>query len=190
VARLAGRYYADAVEREFLHGAPEDVDLAPTSEDGYLAIMAYVALFEADGDPEWLALARRAADWTLTFRYTYDVDFPEHTLLRDYGFRSRGADQASPANQHLHSYGLICVPELTRLGRHTGDDYYLASAEENLACFRQFVARADGDFNAYRGMVSERFYQTACYQPKGMLLTLSHAWCVGLLLLACEEQLG
>jgi hypothetical protein len=189
-ARRAGEYYAAAVEDEFLYGAPEDVDLAPTSEDGYLAIMAYVALFEAGGDGRWLALARRAADWTLTFRYTYDVDFPEHTLLRDYGFRTRGADQASPANQHLHSYGLICAAELARLGKHLGDDYYLASAEENLACFRQLVARADGDFNAYRGMVSERYFQTACYQPKGMLLTLSHAWCVGVLLLACEEQLG
>jgi hypothetical protein len=189
-ARRAGRFYADAVNAEFLYGAPEDVDLAPSSEDGYLAVMAYVSLYEADGDEQWLALARRAADWTLTFRYTYDVDFPPHTLLGHYGFRSRGADQASPANQHLHSYGLICHPELTRLGKHTGDDYYTRSAEENLACFRQFVARADGDFNAYRGMVSERFYQTACYQPKGMLLTLSHAWCVGVLLLACEEILA
>ncbi|MCT2584332.1 hypothetical protein [Actinophytocola gossypii] len=189
-ARRAGRFYAGAVEREFLYGAPEDVDLAPSSEDGYLAIMAYVSLYEADGADEWLALARRAADWTLTFRYTYDVDFPPHTLLGHYDFRSRGADQASPANQHLHSYGLICAAELARLGEHTGETYYTASAEENLACFRQFVARADGDFNAYRGMVSERFYQTACYQPKGMLLTLSHAWCVGVLLLACEARLG
>lgn len=188
-ARRAGSAYLPAVEAEFLHGAPEDVDLAPTSEDGYLAVLGYLALSETDGAPEWLAAARRAADWTLTFRYTYDVDFPPHTLLAHYGFRSRGADQASPANQHLHSYGLICAPELFRLGLRTGDPYYLASARENLACFRQFVARADGDFNAYRGMVSERFYQTACYQPKGMLLTLSHAWCVGVLLYACEAAI-
>ncbi|WP_246258239.1 hypothetical protein [Amycolatopsis anabasis] len=188
-ARRAGRYHLGAVEDEFLHGAPEDVDLAPSSEDGYLAVLAYVAMFERDRADEWLSAARRVADWTLTFRYTYDVDFPPHTLLAQYGFRSRGADQASPANQHLHSYGLICVPELRRLGRYLGDEYYLAAARENLACFRQFVARHDGDFNAYRGMVSERFYQTACYQPKGMLLTLSHAWCVGVLLYACEATL-
>jgi hypothetical protein len=118
------------------------------------------------------------------------VDFPAHTLLDHYDFRSRGADQASPANQHLHAYGLICHRELMSLGKHTGDDYYTRSAEETLACFRQFVAREDGDFNARRGMVTERYFQTACYQPKGMLLTLSHAWCVGVLLLACEENLG
>jgi hypothetical protein len=39
-------------------------------------------------------------------------------------------------------------------------------------------------------MVSERFYQTACFAPKGMLLTLSHAWCVGVLLHACEAELA
>jgi hypothetical protein len=38
-------------------------------------------------------------------------------------------------------------------------------------------------------MVSERFYQTSCFQAKGMLLTLSHAWCAGLLLYAAEAAL-
>ena len=36
-------------------------------------------------------------------------------------------------------------------------------------------------------MVSERFYQTDCFQAKGMLGTLSHAWSIGVLLYACEE---
>lgn len=187
-ARRAGDAFADDVRSEFLCGAPEDVSLAPTSEDGYNAVIAYTLLHEA-GDPDgrWLGLARRAADWTLTFRYTYDVTFPEHSLLARYGFRTRGADQASPSNQHLHAFGLICLPEWVRLARHLDDPYLLRSARENLDCFRQFVARADGDFNAYRGMVSERFYQTECFQAKGMLLTLSHAWSAGVLLYACEQ---
>ncbi|HEX6443616.1 MAG TPA: hypothetical protein VF053_00895 [Streptosporangiales bacterium] len=189
-ARRAGAYYRATLDTEWLCGAPEDVDLAPTSEDGYLAVVAYVVLHELDRGGGWLDAARRAADWTLSFRYTYDVAFPPRTLLGRYGFRSRGADQASPANQHLHSFGLICLPEMVRLARYTGDGYYLASTRENLDCFRQFVAREDGDFDAYRGMVSERFYQTACFQAKGMLLTLSHAWCVGVLLYACEAALS
>jgi hypothetical protein len=185
-----GEYYARFVHQEFLHGAPEDVDLAPTSEDGYAAILAYVGLWRATGEDRWLELARRAADWMLTFRYSYDVRFAEETLLGHYGFRSRGADQASPSNQHLHAYGLICLAELAELAKATGDPHYLERARENLACFRQFVARADGDFNAYRGMASERYYQTACFQAKGMLLTLSHAWSVGVLLLGCEAALN
>jgi hypothetical protein len=182
-ARAGERYLAD-LDRLFVHGAPEDVDSAPTSEDGYVALMAYVAL--ARRDPGWLDAARRAADWMLSFRYTYDVGFAPGTVLGDHGFRTRGGDQASPCNQHLHAYGLICLPELRWLAGALDDDYYRASAEENLACFRQFVARADGDFGARRGMVSERYHQTDCFAPHGALLELSHAWCAGLLLLACE----
>ncbi|MGO4595685.1 hypothetical protein AB4Z18_17870 [Leifsonia sp. 2TAF2] len=189
-ALAAGRYYEQFVDREFVHGAPEDVDLAPTSEDGYAAVMAYVALHRVTGDAHWLDVARRAADWMLTFRYSYDVSFPQHTLLGAYGFRTRGADNASPSNQHLHAYGLVCTAELRELSAALGDPHYAERADETLACFRQFIAREDGDFNAYRGMVSERYYQTECFQPKGMLLTLSHAWSVGVTLLACEQTLA
>jgi hypothetical protein len=185
----AGNFYARFIDAEYISGAPEDVDLAPTSEDGYAAVMAYVALHRATGKPRWLDLARRSADWMLTFRYTYNVAFDAQTLLAQYGFATRGADQASPSNQHLHAYGLVCTRELVELSTALGDDHYRQRAEESLACFRQFIARQDGDFNAYRGMASERYYQTACFQPKGMLLTLSHAWSVGVTLLACEQWL-
>lgn len=32
------------------------------------------------------------ADWMLTFRYTYDVEFRPDTMLGRYGFRTRGED--------------------------------------------------------------------------------------------------
>jgi hypothetical protein len=188
-ARRAGEYYASFVMDEFINGAPEDVDLAPTSEDGYVAVMAYMSLYRATREPRWLELARRAADWMLTFRYSYNISFPAGTLLDVYGFATRGADNASPSNQHLHAYGLVCTAELAQLADACGDGFYAERARETLACFRQFVARFDGDFNAYRGMAAERYYHTACFQPKGMLLTLSHAWSVGALLLGCEQAL-
>lgn len=189
-AERAGDWYARLVLDEDLHGAPEDVDLAGTSEDGYVAVMAYVALHEATGDSRWLDLARRAADFALSFRYTYDVDFPATSMLGVFDFGTRGADQASPSNQHLHAYGLVMTREMLRLADATGDLHYRERALESLACFRQFVARFDGDFNAYRGMVTERYYQTECFQPKGMLLTLSHAWSAGVLLLGCEDAIA
>jgi hypothetical protein len=193
-ASRAGAYYARFVDDELLYGAPEDVDLGPTSEDGYVAVMAYVALADGETDAErratWLRLARRAADWTLTFRYTYNVALEPETLLGRYDYRSRGADQASPANQHLHAYGLVCLPEMVRLSELTGDDHYTDRTRENLACFRQFVARSDGDFNARRGMAPERYYQTNCFGPKGAIGPLSHAWCLGLLLYAADIAAG
>jgi len=173
-ARRAGTYYAGF---DAWCGAPEDVDLAPTSEDGYAALAAFVALEDWEN-------ATRAADWTLTFRYTYDVDFPPGTTLGEHAFKSLGADQASPANQHLHAFGLACLPEMLRLG-----EPYRTSALQNLECFRQFVARRDGDFGARRGMTAERYLQTDCFGAKGTLDPLSHAWSTGVLLYACEEML-
>ena len=174
-ARRAGEYY-----RRFdtWYGAPEDVDLSPSSEDGYAAVMAFAAL------EDWEA-ARRAADWTLTFRYSYDVDFAKGTTLGDYDFKSLGADQASPANQHLHNFGLICLPEFVALG-----EPYRTSVLQQLECFRQFIARYDGDFGARKGMAAERYLQTDCFGPKGTLQPLSHSWCIGVLLLACEEVIA
>ncbi len=189
-ARRAGEYYARFVEAEFVHGAPEDVDLAPSSEDGYAAVMAYVALHRRTGEERWLDLARRAADWMLTFRYTYDVTFDARTTLGRHRFTTRGADQASPPNQHLHAYGLVCTREMLELAAATGEEYYAERALEHLACFRQMLPRVDGELNGYRGMVTERYYQTRCFQPKGMLLTLSHAWSAGVLLLGCEQAIA
>lgn len=186
VARRAGHYYSRFVEDAFIYGAPEDVHTAPSSEDAYNAVIAYVRLHEADDDPRWLRLARLAADWMMTFRWSYDVSFDRHTILHHYGFRTRGADSASPPNQHLGAYGLIALEEMLALWRHTGDDHYLDRARDNLACFLQFIARADGDFNARRGMATERYYHTDYLQPKGSLLTLSHAWCLGVTLLAAQ----
>ncbi|MFA9445054.1 hypothetical protein [Egicoccus sp. AB-alg6-2] len=189
VAERAGGHYAHHVEEAFVHGAPEDVHLAPTSEDAYNAVLAYVALHRATGDQRWLGLARLAADWTMTFRWSYNIEFGAHTILRAYDFRTRGADNASPPNQHLHAYGLIVLPELMYLWRATGDDYFHQRAQDNLACFLQLIAREDGDFNARRGMVTERYYHTDCFQPKGSILTLSHAWCVGVTLMGCQAAL-
>jgi len=185
-AQKAGEYYSRFVEQELIYGAPEDVHLSPTSEDGYNAVIAYVLLYEADRSDRWLGLARRAAEWTVTFRWTYNLKWPEHTLLQVYDFRSRGADLASPSNQHLHNYGLVCAPEMLRLWQYTGDAYYLERTRDHVACFLQMIARVDGDFNAQKGMVAERFYNTNCFQIKGMVLTLSHAWCIGLILYASQ----
>ena len=189
LGKRAGRYYATFVDAQFINGAPEDVHLAPTSEDGFNAVMAYIALYEADLRGDWLDLAKRAADWMLTWRWAYNTTFPEHSLLREYDFRTRGGDGASSAIEIIHCYGLICLPEMARLAKHANDRYYLERTQDNLACFLQFVAREDGDFNAYRGMVTERYYHTNAFQQKGMLLNLSHAWCVGVVLYAAQAAL-
>ncbi len=185
-ALAAAEYYRQFVEDEYIYGAPEDVHLTPTSEDGYNALIAYWALYRATEDERYLALARKAADWLLSFRWCYNLKFSPQTILGAYDFRTRGADLASPCNQHLHSYGLIALPQLMELAEEVNDAYYRDRAQDNLACFLQFIAREDGDFGARKGMTPEQFYQTDWWQPKGHLLALAHAWTSGLILYACH----
>jgi uncharacterized protein YyaL (SSP411 family) len=142
--------------------------------------MAYVSLWEATSAPKWLELARLAAAWTFRFRWSYNASFPAGTALCEAGFRTRGADAASVANEHLHAYGLVCLPELLRLWRHTGDEHYLDRARDNLACSLQ-------DAGAPEGMATERYYHASRYGPRGEILRVSHAWCLGLLLHACTQ---
>jgi hypothetical protein len=180
----AGDYYARFLQDEFLYGAPEDTHLTPTSEDGYNALISYLLLTETTHDDAWLKLAKHAADWLLTFRFTYNTPLPSHSILNAYNFHTKGGDVCSPVNQCLHSYGLICHPELMRLGKYLEDNYYINRAIDHLEFAHQFIARDDGDFGARKGMVPEQFYHTDWWQPKGHLLALSHAWCAGLILYA------
>jgi hypothetical protein len=180
----AGKYYSKFVENEYIYGAPEDVHLGPTSEDGYNAVIAYLHLYEATDKDSWLDLACSAADWATTFRWIYNTPFPESTILHEYDFRTIGGDAASPANNHLHNYGLICLPEFLRLWAYTGDTYYLSRVADHLAFSHQFIAREDGDFNARKGMITEQWYHTDWTHAKGSMLQLAHCWCAGLLLYA------
>jgi len=184
LARKAGEYYRRFVENECIYGASEHAHLMPTSEDGYSAVIAYVHLFEATSERKWLALARRAADWTATFRWTYNTRFPQESILGRYDFRTFGADAASPSDNHLHNYGLVCHPELLALWEATGDVYYLQRARDHLLCFHQFIARRDGDFNGRKGMVPWQLFHTDWTHRKGSLLQLAQVGCAGLILYA------
>ena len=189
----AGEYYSRFIEDEFLYGAPENVHLTPSSEDGANALVSYLMLAEMAREERWFALAHKAADWLLTFRFSYNSRMPQHAILSTYHFHTKGGDIASPAHQHLHFSGLGCHPELMRLGRYLEDSYYTERAREHLEFCHQFIAREEGDFGARRGMVPEQFYHTDWRQPKGHVLALSHAWCAGLILYANlweKEHLG
>jgi len=195
-ARKAGAYYARFIEDEFLYGAAEDQYLTPTVEDGYCAVAAYLLLYELDRGEKWLRLARRAADWALTFRFTYNVAFSRQSLLGLYEYRTRGADISSPAAHAICNQALWTYPEMIKLTNLTGDAYYRDRAEEHRISCLQMIAREDGEFGARKGMVPHQLYHTDWWQPKGCLLSLSHASSLGGVLyanvsarLAMAEQL-
>jgi len=186
-ALKGGEWYEQFLQDQFIYGAPEDVHLSPTSEDGYNAILAYTALYRATGSEHWLQAALASAYYTVTYRWAYNIIFPEHTILAQYDFHTLGADLASSANNHLHNYGLVCLPEFAELYQATGDEYLLQRARDHLDWAHQFIAREDGDFGARKGMVPEQWFNTDWTHAKGSLLALAHSWCAGLILYADME---
>jgi hypothetical protein len=195
--QAAGAAYAGEVESERIYGAPEDVGLSPSSEDGYNAIMAYGRLHRRCGG-RWLATLRRAADWTLSWRKACNTRFDPRSLLGAGGYRTAGGDYASSFNNQLHDYGLNCLAELHRLAELTGETYYARRADDNLAFACQQLVKATGQWNGQRGMMTEQFYTCdwsfwGAWDPgpdhvqKGTVYGMSHVWCINIVLLGLEE---
>lgn len=175
LAVKGGAYYATFLLDEFLYGSVEDQPLVPTSDDAHWALISYILLYEVDRDPRWLDLARRAADLALTWRMGYNILFEPEALAARYNLRTRGGDIGSVASPTLGCNGLLSYREMIRLAQYTGDSYYLRRAEDARLYGAQMICREDGQYNARRGMAPGQLFHTDWWQPKGMLLSLSHA---------------
>jgi hypothetical protein len=199
--RRAGDGYAPDVLAERLRGAPEDVSLAPTSEDGYNGLLAYAALHRRFGGDDYAALLRQVAEWTLTWRKAYNVRFPRRSLLGGFDFRTVGGDFASARNNHLHCYGMNCLDELAYVGALTGEAYFAHRADDHFAYTSQLLCTVDGQWGGQRGMCDEQFYTsdwsfwglcnwdpTPAHVQKGTICGFSHVWCINMLLLGLESR--
>jgi len=195
--RRAGNAYASYVEEENIWGAPEDNE-SPTSEDGQNAVMAYTDLYEFTGEERYLALARQAADWMLTFRKTYNQIVSSRSLMGIYGMRSKGGDYASVSNNHLHVFEVLCTRHLCKLSEWTGNDYYWQRARDHWAFVCQYLSRADGMYNGFRGAAAEQFYwcdygswpnwqAPSCHRQKGNMAPFTAIWCIAVILLAAPD---
>lgn len=98
-------------------GAPPDSN-CQDCESGMLLLTASLAIHRAQRiqhrvDPRILSYATQAADWTLTFNYTWNVPMVPGTLLASLPFTTRGWCDVSVQNRHVHVYSP--VRELMRL---------------------------------------------------------------------------
>jgi hypothetical protein len=183
--------YAKDIEKGELFGAPEDIHLCPSSEDTYNALLATMSVYENTGERKYLDLAEDAARWLLTYRFSYDAELPKGSTLEKQGFRTKGADIASPSNHHLHDYGLIVGRELAKLSEATGDSWYRDRAQDHLAAFIGQVSTRDVPGGPALGMMPEQLY-TANWSNEGRAGEVgkqSHAWCLGLLVLGATDWL-
>lgn len=159
-AARAGDFYTRFLDDEVLYGATLDTGVVINSEDGYNALIAYMELYEATRAEKWLQLAQRACDWFLTFRWAYNQTYPDGTLLDRLDFASKGFDTANVPNQHLHTYGTLCLLEQVKLWYYTGKLGYLKRAGDLVNACLQMIPRADGEIldDMRRGMHVEQYY--------------------------------
>jgi hypothetical protein len=175
VAVRAGEHYAKLLASHDLWGSVEDQVYVPTCDDAHWALIGYMALYEADHDLKWLALARKAADLALSWRMAYNTPFSPHSLLGRYGVRTKGGDIGSVASPTLGIGGLISWLEMRKLAAFLGDSYYEQRADDARHYATQLVVLEDSQFNARAGMVLGQVAHTDFLLPKGSIAPISSA---------------
>jgi hypothetical protein len=77
-ALRAGDWCYRNVQEPFVYvGGTTDNPNVMDKEAGYLALAAFLALHDLDGQPRWLAAARQAADFTETWAYAWNIPVPD-----------------------------------------------------------------------------------------------------------------
>jgi hypothetical protein len=160
-ARRAGDYYLkNYVERERYIGGPYDTYMAPNMEDPYNLLLAYAELYETTGGKKWLGAARRVADHLLSWRYLYDVRFPDRTVCRKNRVRTAHMSPASVSNKHIQNWDTLADGYLRRLSAWTKDPLYADCALQHLAASTQLVQKGQLPKGIPFGGQSEQWYAT------------------------------
>jgi hypothetical protein len=209
----AASFYRVAAEAGEIYGAPEDIGECTSSEDTYIALGVYADCYEAFNRPEDLETAIQVGKWIYLWRKSFNIDLPEKTMMRRYDLKSRGGDSASPKNNHLHVYGLDAELSLIQLEKWTGDSRWGQLAEDHWNFSRALLVQEDGQYNGYRGMLSEQYYfidwaplgnsvhrfekdQNRSFwnvgphfRNQGNVMGFSTAWCVAFVLSAAVRRI-
>lgn len=160
-ARRAARYYLRCyVEKERYIGGPYDTYMAPNMEDPYNLLLAYMELHETTGERAWLAAAKRVADHLLSWRYLYDVRFPDRTVCRRLRVKTFHMSPASVANKHIQNWDTLADAYLFRLSGRLKDPLYADCALQHLAASTQLVQDGRLPKGIPRGGQSEQWYAT------------------------------
>jgi hypothetical protein len=128
---------------QFVGGTIDNPDVLD-KEAGTLSNEAYLALYEATHDPQWLERARAAADYAETYIYLWNVPMPvdaDNALLHwKKGVPTYGTQLIATGHSLVDDYMSFDVDEYAKLGRWTHDDHYLHVAELLLHDTKNMVA--------------------------------------------------
>ena len=98
------------------------LDARCEDKEGAMAgFQAFLAAYELTKEPRYLQWAEHAMDVVLTYTAVWDIDLPPGRL-RDHSLKTRGWTVVSAQNQHLDVFGVLCTPEVWRMGGYLHRD--------------------------------------------------------------------
>jgi hypothetical protein len=138
----AGTWYRTVIDRGDFYGDTLDADTCD-KESAVILLRMSLDLFDSTGNAIWLDAAKKAARFTLTWIWQYDIVFPVDSPLASENFHTRGMTSVSVAHHHMDFYGLYIAVDFLRLWRHTGEEIYHRQASLLSNACRQLVARPE-----------------------------------------------
>ena len=160
-AEKTGHFYLkEYVENERYIGGPYDTYMAPNMEDPYNFLMAYGELYRVTKNKIWLKTAQRVADHLLSWRYLYNVRFPNGTLCHKEKVKTYQMSPASVCNKHIQNWDTLADTYLLDLSRWLKDPFYSDCAQQHLAASTQLVQRGQLPKAIPYGGQSEQWYAT------------------------------
>jgi uncharacterized protein YyaL (SSP411 family) len=134
--------------------------MAPNMEDPYNLLLAYSELYQTTGNRKWLAVAKRVADHLISWRYIYDVRFPDGTICLKNKVKTFHMSPASVSNKHIQNWDTLADPYLMRLSGWLKDPFYVDCARQHLAASTQLVQEGQLPKGIPYGGQSEQWYAT------------------------------
>lgn len=159
--------YIQAAERSFEHIKrivdEEDMkywvdclDSGAVDREGAAAyLQALNGLYEATGKSVYLDYARKAAEFSLTWQYIFDMNFELETPMggslfggenRQAPFHTAGMTLVSVEHPCMDAWGARMGYELLRLSKFTGDEHYRERGCAAVMASQQGIARKPGDY--------------------------------------------
>lgn len=155
-------FYGNLVDEGLYYGDTLDADSCD-KEAGVVLLSLFLDTYGATGDKRYLALARKAASFVLTWIWQEDGWLPSDSPMAKHHFHTQGMTSVSVAHHHLDFYGMYIAVDFQRLEEATGDAYYGRQARLMMNACRQLVAtRSDllGKKERYIGWQPEQMNHT------------------------------
>jgi hypothetical protein len=131
-ALAAGDFIYDNSYQPFRYvgGTPDNPNV-PDKEAASMALRAFLALYDLNGDARWLAAAKQAVYYYQTWVYAWNVPFPQDDPENIYpeGRSMTGLSVIATANNGSDTYAAIDAFNFYRMYLYTGDEQLLKMAE-------------------------------------------------------------